>query len=840
MPVDFPTSPAVGQQYTYAGVIYTYTTQGIWSAAGSSGLTLNNVTLAGSCTAPTPSPGDADTSIATTAFVAAAITAAGASGAAFHATAPGGQTIATETWTKITLSSEVFDVGNYYDAANSRWTPPAGRCLIAADVYFDAGLLLGTPVYIAIAKNGSIWRYAPTGVVAYTVAAASLAIVDSCNGTDYYEIFAHIFSSTTGRIFNNSFFTATMLGGAGPPGPTGPQGAPGSVWFEGTGTPAAGTGINGDFYLDDFTGNVYQKTAGAWAIVANIANPGGSQAAGFRAHKNGVTQTGIASATYTKVTFGTEDYDRGGYYDAANSRWTPPAGLVHLDARAWINAGMTATTSFALHVYKNGALFRTQWLTSSANGVDAAIVNFDDVASGTDFYELFVYLSSTTTGQIYGAADYTFFSGHVVSQQGPKGDTGATGPPAPVGAMQPSGFRAHKNGVDQTGVGPAYTKITFGTEDYDQGGYYDVANSRWTPPAGLVHIDGAFYVPSGLSSGANLHAVIYKNGAQLRSTFINLSTTVNQIQISLDDLANGTDYYELWSYTPTGSTVSINGGALYTFFGGHVTGGPVGPTGPQGVQGPPTVDISSTTVSPPLTFTTGTPNVLGIDSKIVLPVGMVSPFAGPTAPAGWILCDGRNVNRTTYSALFAVISTTYGAGDGSTTFGIPDCRARAVFGRDPSEATARITAAISGLNSGTLGGIGGSQYLHSHGHTLTDPSHNHTHNDPAHNHTLNDPTHNHTLNDPTHVHGIPQDVAHSGGYYIRGADAAFGETNATAGAYTGCYNSANYTGCYNSAAYTGVTNNAAYTGITISASGSGASQNIPPGIVLNYIIFAGV
>lgn len=52
--------------------------------------------------------------------------------------------------------------------------------------------------------------------------------------------------------------------------------------------------------------------------------------------------------------------------------------------------------------------------------------------------------------------------------------------------------------------------------------------------------------------------------------------------------------------------------------------------------------------------------------------GMVSPYGGSVAPDGWLICDGSAVSRTTYSALFAVIGTTYGAGDGSTTFNIPN------------------------------------------------------------------------------------------------------------------------------------------------------------------------
>lgn len=58
----------------------------------------------------------------------------------------------------------------------------------------------------------------------------------------------------------------------------------------------------------------------------------------------------------------------------------------------------------------------------------------------------------------------------------------------------------------------------------------------------------------------------------------------------------------------------------------------------------------------------------------IAPTGTVLPFAGSTAPEGWLLCDGTAKSRTTYANLFAVISTTYGVGDGSTTFNIPDMR----------------------------------------------------------------------------------------------------------------------------------------------------------------------
>ncbi len=69
------------------------------------------------------------------------------------------------------------------------------------------------------------------------------------------------------------------------------------------------------------------------------------------------------------------------------------------------------------------------------------------------------------------------------------------------------------------------------------------------------------------------------------------------------------------------------------------------------------------------------------DVNLYVKTGMISPYAGTTAPTSWLLCDGTAVSRTTYSALFAITSTTYGVGDGATTFNLPDLRGRVPVGK---------------------------------------------------------------------------------------------------------------------------------------------------------------
>ena len=90
----------------------------------------------------------------------------------------------------------------------------------------------------------------------------------------------------------------------------------------------------------------------------------------------------------------------------------------------------------------------------------------------------------------------------------------------------------------------------------------------------------------------------------------------------------------------------------------------------------------------------------------IVPSGSIIAFGGAAAPdAGWLLCDGSNVSRTTYARLFAAISTAYGTGDGGTTFGLPDLRDRVLLGKGSNNGTVGTetgsTAASSVITNAT-------------------------------------------------------------------------------------------------------------------------------------------
>jgi len=104
-------------------------------------------------------------------------------------------------------------------------------------------------------------------------------------------------------------------------------------------------------------------------------------------------------------------------------------------------------------------------------------------------------------------------------------------------------------------------------------------------------------------------------------------------------------------------------------------------------------------------------NILMVET----PVGAVLPFAGTTAPTNFLVCDGSAVSRTDYANLFALIGESFGQGDNSTTFNIPDLRGRFVrgvdgsAGRDPDKAS-RTSSATGGNTGNNVGSVQGDAF----------------------------------------------------------------------------------------------------------------------------------
>lgn len=202
------------------------------------------------------------------------------------------------------------------------------------------------------------------------------------------------------------------------------------------------------------------------------------------------------------------------------------------------------------------------------------------------------------------------------------------------------------------------------------------------------------------------------------------------------------------------------------------------------------------------------------------PIGVIKLFAGITLPYGYLWCDGSAISRTTYASLFSAFGSAdiYTGGDGSTTFGLPDLRGRAAFGKDDMDnsvgtgggAANRVTSGGSGITGTTLGASGGAQTV-----TLDVTQ------IPSHNHTGSASVSGTAASDGAHTHNFTAQGAQDAGtspYSKPDADLA-GTARATtsAGAHT---------------------HTVSGTATIPSQGGDGAHNNMPPAIMLNYIIRA--
>jgi microcystin-dependent protein len=162
------------------------------------------------------------------------------------------------------------------------------------------------------------------------------------------------------------------------------------------------------------------------------------------------------------------------------------------------------------------------------------------------------------------------------------------------------------------------------------------------------------------------------------------------------------------------------------------------------------------------------------DSSIyAVPIGSAIDYFGSTAPnSSFVLAYGQAISRTTYATLFSLFGTTYGTGDGSTTFNIPDLRGRVIAGKDDmgGSAASRLTSTYFGASAASLGAVGGSE-----SHTLTSAQlASHTHAN-----SLNDPGHTHIERADTSAGGVSLRIVGAGGNGDSGSNANTTQSSTT-------------------------------------------------------------
>lgn len=174
--------------------------------------------------------------------------------------------------------------------------------------------------------------------------------------------------------------------------------------------------------------NSVEVNAGQLQLSGDTASPGASKYYGtdgagargwltpicFSANKNATDQSGIVSGTATKITFGNEEFDVGGYYDAANSKFVPPAGKYRISVVLRTNGGPVDQGAYGALLYKNGVLLKRTF--DAWSGIIDATAQLSCVvdANGTDYFEAYFQGFGTGNKTISGAVTDTWFCGEAI------------------------------------------------------------------------------------------------------------------------------------------------------------------------------------------------------------------------------------------------------------------------------------------------------------------------------------------------------------------------------------------------------------------------------------------
>jgi len=564
---------------------------------------------------------------------------------------------------------------------------------------------------------------------------------------------------TTGWV-RNEFVSNLPTGPTGPIGPTGPTGPQGITGPTGaTGAASMVTGPTGPTGPQGITG------------PTGATGPAGTN----NAHDscNFVTIAILANLpTYTAGTLGADGgYGVGAYLQATTNGALSVDGVTPSFGNRILVKNQATATQNGIYTVSVVGDAGSKWKLIRATDYDNHVANQVDAgdftiieAGGTQAGSTFMMNSAGTivigvnsiswtlvggvgptgplgpTGPTGAASTVTGPTG-AVGATGPTGPQGVQGPTGPTGAAStvtgPTGAQGVTGPTGPTGPTGAASMVTGPTGPTGATGAASTVTGPTGPqgPTGSAGANGANGIagatgatgPTGPTGPAGTNGTIGVNGATG-------PTGATGSYIISDTAPASPSVGNTWYDSTTGKTyIRYNDGSSTQWVeegnptsivvpghgSSHVRGGSDVIDGDRlTVDYVPTNYTRNASASGAGDVTDLTAHLAGID--LFLPAGILMPYAGSSEPTGWVFCYGQTVDsvvNTAYARLFTAIGTTYG-GTGASSFIIPDLRGRIPAGKDNMGGTtaSRLTSGVSGITGTILGAAGGNESMQSHYH----------------------------------------------------------------------------------------------------------------------------
>lgn len=319
------------------------------------------------------------------------------------------------------------------------------------------------------------------------------------------------------------------------PGPQGLAGGAGAVGAQG---PRGNDGADGTDGVDGFLPGPQGPTGPTGPGVA-------TSVVSFVADKGAVGSQAVTASTFTKVTLTNASTNIGGYYDAVNSKWTPPAGMVSIDAAVYFPGGPYTASAAGIAVFKNGANYRENIRILAVGANPSAQISITDQCNGTDFYELFANTPALSSGSAFFGASTndTYFSGAMLQgAQGQQGAQGLRGDDALADGFDDNWPRAAIPAPPRAGA----LSATTGTISWDP----TSQDMHTVTPTGAITLNASPVGPVGtyrtltiLTSGVSSFVITF--GTNIKSQGTLATGTVTAKTFLVEFISDGTNLIEL-------------------------------------------------------------------------------------------------------------------------------------------------------------------------------------------------------------------------------------------------------------------------------------------------------